>query len=492
MERKLPNSLQYLGLCLRIASVNCGNSTWAQSFSYDAFGNISKTVPSGATGASYTAGYSTVTNQVSSLLSPLPTYDANGNQLTSTPANLTWNALNQPITVNSTGATYDALGRMVEKGSGGTYTQFVFRPSGAILAVYSGGLTKGTIPLPGGSTAIYNSNGLNFIRHTDWLGSSRLATTWAHAVYSKEAYAPFGETYNEAGTSPDRSFTGQDQDVATGTGGAGVYDFLFRKYDPSAGRWLSPDPLGWGAVDQTTPQSLNRYAYVQNDPLRFVDANGMNICYYGDPNDISVDSDPSDWGSGSPQDCAAENGQSVNAIESVTVNANDPNSCKGDNPNSVACMRANITTFFVLVPSASNYAAPNSGGGGGGAPNNGTSKQQQCALQTLKKNGVSLALDAAGFIPGESQVMAGVQLGVSAASFTNSLMTASDNPNGAAIGATSSIVGAQITGVGMAAKSMGVSWAKAVPWIGYGVNALATLNDLSSAYGDYQSCMSHP
>jgi uncharacterized Ntn-hydrolase superfamily protein len=71
-------------------------------------------------------------------------------------------------------------------------------------------------------------------------------------------------------------------------------------------------------------------------------------------------------------------------------------------------------------------------------------------------------------------------------------MTASDNPNGAAIGATSSIVGAQITGVGMAAKSMGVSWAKAVPWIGYGVNALATLNDLSSAYGDYQTCMSHP
>ena len=125
------------------------------------------------------------------------------------------------------------------------------------------------------------------------------------------------------------------------------------------------------------------------------------------------------------------------------------------------------------------------------APNNGTqSKQQQCALQTLKKNGVSLALDAAGFIPGESQVMAGVQLGVSAASFTNSLMTGTGN--NAAIGATSSIVGAQITGVGMAAKSMGVSWAKAVPWIGYGVNALATLNDLSSAYGDYQTCMSHP
>jgi len=85
---------------------------------------------------------------------------------------------------------------------------------------------------------------LNFIRHKDWLGSSRLATTWAHGVYSKEAYAPFGETYNEAGT-PDRSFTGQDQDTVTGSTGTGIYDFLFRKYDPSAGRWLSPDPGGW-------------------------------------------------------------------------------------------------------------------------------------------------------------------------------------------------------------------------------------------------------
>jgi RHS repeat-associated protein len=123
-----------------------------------------------------------------------------------------------------------------------------YRPDGTQLGIYAAGLlVKETIPLPGGETAVYNGSGLNFIRHTDWLGSSRLATTWAHAVYSKEAYAPFGETYNEAGT-PDRSFTGQDQDVASGSGGSGTYDFLFRKYDPSAGRWLSPDPSGWGAT----------------------------------------------------------------------------------------------------------------------------------------------------------------------------------------------------------------------------------------------------
>jgi RHS repeat-associated protein len=271
----------------RIASVNC-SSAWAQNFTYDAFGNIQKSGSS-----NYIAAYSTVTNQVSGG----PSYDANGNQLTSTPASLTWNALNQPITVNSTTATYDALGRMVEKGSGGTYTQFVYSPGGHIIAmVQAGSLVKGTIPLPGGGTAIYNGSGLNYIRHKDWLGSSRLATTWGHAIYSKEAYAPFGETYNEAGT-PDRSFTGQDQDVVTGSGGTGVYDYLFRKYDPSAGRWLSPDPSGWKAVTQAYPQSLNRYAYVQNNPMSLTDPDGHSSCALPDGNGgVTIDYDPADMG----------------------------------------------------------------------------------------------------------------------------------------------------------------------------------------------------
>jgi YD repeat-containing protein len=153
-------------------------------------------------------------------------------------ASITWNAAGQPATVtalsgSAIAGTYDALGRLVETALGRASTQFVFSPGGAKVAVIkSGSLTKATILLPGGETAVYNSSGLQFIRHTDWLGSSRLGTTWAHAVYSKESYAPFGETYNEAGT-PDRSFTGQDQDTVTGAGATGVYDFLFRKYDPA-------------------------------------------------------------------------------------------------------------------------------------------------------------------------------------------------------------------------------------------------------------------
>jgi RHS repeat-associated protein len=315
----------------RIASVNCGSSTWEQNFSYDPFGNINKSVPGGATGIPYTAAYNTTTNQVSSGVTPTPTYDANGNQLTSTPATLTWNALNLPITVNSTTATYDAMGRMVEKGVGGTYTQFVYRPSGAMLAVYSGSLTKGTIPLPGGSAAVYNAIGLNYIRHKDWLGSSRLTTTWAHAVYSKEAYAPFGETYNEAGT-PDRSFTGQDQNVATGAGGNGAYDFLFRKYDPSAGRWLSPDPAGWSSVSEADPQSLNRYAYVENQPMNATDPNGLMLCISN-----TVSSDGKIYGYDSGDAPCAAGYWAYNITQSVTVNANDPDPDACSDSNQSAC-----------------------------------------------------------------------------------------------------------------------------------------------------------
>jgi len=213
--------------------------------------------------------------------SPSLTY-ANGNQtnLTATGESISWNALNQPISMNGVSATYDAprlFARMVESGSGSSYQQFVFTPDSNLFAIYNAGtstLIKGTVPLPAGDTAIYAGTALSYFRHTDWLGSSRLATTLGHAVYSKTAYAPFGETYNEAGTA-DRSFTGQDQDVVSGSGGTGAYDFLYRKQDPSAGRWLSPDPYGWGAVDQTNPQSLNRYSYVMNGPLSLIDQLGL-------------------------------------------------------------------------------------------------------------------------------------------------------------------------------------------------------------------------
>ncbi|HUI85297.1 MAG TPA: RHS repeat-associated core domain-containing protein, partial [Candidatus Binatia bacterium] len=76
------------------------------------------------------------------------------------------------------------------------------------------------------------------------------------------------ETYNGA-PGNDPSFTGQNQDTATG-----LYDFLFRELSPVQGRWLVPDPAGLAAVDITNPQTWNRYAYVANNPLNATDPYG--------------------------------------------------------------------------------------------------------------------------------------------------------------------------------------------------------------------------
>ncbi|MGB6843298.1 MAG: hypothetical protein WBE09_00255, partial [Candidatus Acidiferrales bacterium] len=104
---------------------------------------------------------------------------------------------------------YDALGRMVER-SNGAYTQIVYTPSGAKLAILSGStLQKAFVPLPGGSAAVYTASGLAYYRHSDWLGSSRFASTPSRAMYYDGAYGPFGELYAQTGTT-DVSFTGMN------------------------------------------------------------------------------------------------------------------------------------------------------------------------------------------------------------------------------------------------------------------------------------------
>jgi len=201
-----------------------------------------------------------------------PTYDANGNVLNDSFHSYTWNANGRPLTIDSVSLAYDALGRMAEQNRSGVYTQIVYAPTGEKLALMNGQtLQKAFVPLPGGGTAVYAASGLSYYRHSDWLGSSRLASTHARTVYSSTAYAPFGEPYAQSGTA-DLSFTGQNQDTVGGS-----YDFLAREY-AIQGRWPSPDPAGLAAVNLGNPQSLDRYAYVLNLPTGLVDPLGLASC----------------------------------------------------------------------------------------------------------------------------------------------------------------------------------------------------------------------
>jgi RHS repeat-associated protein len=250
----------------RIATANCG-SVWSQTFSFDPFGNASKS----GTGT-FEPGWDLTRNWF------LPTtyFDSNGNLVADGIYTYSWDAENKLSVVGSVNLTFDALGRMVEQARGSSYTQIVYSPTGSKLALMSGQtLQKAFVALPGGATAVYNSSGLAYYRHSDWLGSSRLATLptqtnpAVNEVYYDGAYAPYGESYAGYGTS-DLGFTGQNQDTVPG-----LDDFMFREYQPSSSRWIQPDPAGFGAVDLSNPQSWNRYSYVTNFPLRSVDSLGL-------------------------------------------------------------------------------------------------------------------------------------------------------------------------------------------------------------------------
>jgi len=263
---------------LRVTSANCGSAA-NQTFSYDPFGNINKS----GSPYSFQPTYSATTNRMTSLGSFTPTYDNNGNVTNDSNHTYAWDANGNSVTIDSVGLTFDALDRAVEKNVSGTYTPIVYSPTGEKLALMGGSggqtLQNAFVSLPGKAMAVYTSSGLDHYRHADWLGSARLSSSPSRTVLSTVAYAPFGEKYAQSGSS-DLSFTGMNQDTVTSD-----YDFLYREYS-TEGRWPSPDPAGLGAGNPVNPQSWNRYAYVMNNPLGFVDPLGLDgQCTFGDGNE---------------------------------------------------------------------------------------------------------------------------------------------------------------------------------------------------------------
>jgi RHS repeat-associated protein len=274
----------------RLTSANCPTAA-SQSFAYDPFGNINKS----GSPYSFAATYSSATNRmvcVGSANDPtclhgfVPQYDSNGNVTNDNFHTYTWDADGHATTVDAgqsdaVNLTYDALGRMVEQTRGSAHTQIVYSPLGQKLALTNGStLQKALVPLGNRALAAYNSSGLLYYAHPDYLGSIRLATTPNRTMYFDTAYAPFGETYPSTGNGTlDPSYTGQTNDVASyrqDTAG-GLYDFPLREYS-TQGRWPSPDPLGRSATCPKDPQTQNRYDYVRNNPMSYTDPTGGMLC----------------------------------------------------------------------------------------------------------------------------------------------------------------------------------------------------------------------
>lgn len=109
--------------------------------------------------------------------------------------------------------------------------------------------------------------------HTDAIGSVRKATDTDGGELQRAEYTPFGGTIN-ANVDPSTpgthfGFTGHESDEL------GLVNMGGRIYDPQIGRFLSPDPFTPAAYSS---QSLNRYSYALNDPLRYTDPSGFAPC----------------------------------------------------------------------------------------------------------------------------------------------------------------------------------------------------------------------
>ena len=78
-------------------------------------------------------------------------------------------------------------------------------------------------------------------------------------------------------------FTGKERDAETGL------DFMEARYYSSAqGRFTSPDVMMGKPEWLVDPQRWNRYAYVRNNPLKYIDPNGEDlVIYYSLSSDVS-------------------------------------------------------------------------------------------------------------------------------------------------------------------------------------------------------------
>jgi RHS repeat-associated protein len=103
--------------------------------------------------------------------------------------------------------------------------------------------------------------------HTDQLGSPVAETNALGALTTRFRYEAFGQSL-ESNPVQGPGYTGHVVDAASGL----IY-MQQRYYDPVIGRFLSTDPDPVNAVGT----NFNRYAYVGNNPYRYVDPDGRQI-----------------------------------------------------------------------------------------------------------------------------------------------------------------------------------------------------------------------
>lgn len=91
-------------------------------------------------------------------------------------------------------------------------------------------------------------------------------------VVKEETFKAFGEELISSGNYTDNHrFTGKEFENSD------VYYFGARYYDPLLGRFLNPDPAN--SFKQENPLTANPFTYCLNNPLKYIDADGMRAMF---------------------------------------------------------------------------------------------------------------------------------------------------------------------------------------------------------------------
>jgi len=109
-----------------------------------------------------------------------------------------------------------------------------------------------------------------YFYHTDHLGTPQKLTSTNGAVAWSFKYLSFGEATVDAASSVTNNlrFAGQYFDTETG-----LHYNWHRYYDPKTGRYFRPDPKN--SFDNGAPSRVHPFVYGENNPIRFIDALGL-------------------------------------------------------------------------------------------------------------------------------------------------------------------------------------------------------------------------